>query len=273
MDFDIAMPLTLLCVTLASLYLSKKTENKLKSSFEGREFSVLDVILLVGVIAVMVFLIVFLPQITPLMILFLFSYSSLLFIFTYLFSNRHWYVAVIPPAIFILLYVFLNESPIWSTYLVNIYGAIFAVLITLYLGNLFTWKATTIFAALLTVADIILVLVTKTMVTAATRTSSLNLPVLITLQTFPTIVWDGKIIYMALGLGDFFFAGLLAIQTFRQYGKRLAILSTIGMTLSFFIFEALLLTYRPGPFPGTVMIITGWLPFVIFKALKKMFTK
>jgi hypothetical protein len=73
---------------------------------------------------------------------------------------------------------------------------------------------------------------------------------------------------LSLGLGDFFFAGLLAVQTFKKYGRRLAIASVIGMTVSFSIFEAFILTYRIGAFPGTLMIICGWIPFVLFQTVK-----
>jgi len=178
-------------------------------------------------------------------------------------TAERWYLAVMPPALFIFLYLFFGGTPIWFPYLLNLYGIVFAVLIILYLGSLFTWKTTLIFSTLLTIMDVILVLVTGTMVSAATTTISLNLPVVVALPILPAL--NG---IMLLGLGDFFFAGLLAIQTFKKFGKSFAISSVIAMSASFFVFEALLLTYRPGPFPGTVMIICGWLPLMLWKGLK-----
>jgi len=271
MYFDIAMPLTLFFVTLASMLLSEKTESKLKSVFEKREFALRDSILLATLIVVMVSLIVWVPQM-GLMILYLFSYSMLLFVFTYLFSNKRWYLAIVPSAVFVLLYIFFKDTPIWFDYLFNflfnVYGVIFAILITLYIGSLFTWKTTIIFTCLLTVMDTILVLVTGTTVDVAKKTIGLRLPVAIVIPIVPLIVTEGGVGITLLGLGDFLFAGLLAIQTFKKYGKKFALLSIMAMTVSFFIFEAFLPTYQSGAFPGTVMIICGWLPLALWKRLK-----
>lgn len=261
MYFDFAMPLTIFTVTLVSMFLNEKVEVKLKNVLEERKFTLRDTIMLVTAMGLMISLIVFVPQFA-IIIVFLFSYSMLLFIFTYIFSNERWYIAMIPPAAFILLYVFLRDSSLWSEYLVNVYAILFAILISLYLGSLFTWKTTLFFSMALTVLDIILVLVTGTMVSAATATVSLNLPVVVALPIIPAL--NGK---MLLGLGDFFFAGLLAMQTSKEIGKNFAILTVATMAISFFIFESFLLTFRPGPFPGTVMIICGWLPLVAFKKL------
>jgi len=187
-------------------------------------------------------------------------------------TAERWYVAVLPPALFICLYLFFSRTPIWFPYLLDSYGVIFAVLIILYLGSLFTWKTTLVFVALLTVVDIVLVLVTGTMVSAANSVQALRLPVLVSLPTIPTVLFEGNGIYMSLGLGDFFFAGLLTIQTYKKYGKRTSVWSAIAMTISFFVFEALLLNYGLAAFPGTLMIICGWLLLVLPKSLRKMLT-
>jgi len=279
MSFDIAMPLTLFVVTLVSVFLNQKTEGKLKATLEDREFRVRDVALFVGMMAVMIALIVFVRQMSlVLMILFLFSYSLLLFTFGYVFSKNRWYVGAIPPAVFILLYVFFRDSEFWAVYLVNVYGLVFAVLITLYLAGLFSWKTTAVFAVLLTVLDIFLVLVTGTMVEAAKATSSLNLPVLVSLPTLPAVVTAKGSIFMRLGLGDFFFAGLLAIQTFKKFGRNFAVVTVIAMTVSFSIFEAALLTLLSDygfstAFPGTLMIICGWAPLILWKKLRHSHTE
>jgi hypothetical protein len=148
------------------------------------------------------------------------------------------------------------------------YGIVFAVLIILYLGSLFTWRSTLIFVGLLTVMDIILVLYTGTMVSAAMHVMKLNLPVLVSIPAIPLIIEGGRILYMSLGLGDLFFAGLIGIQTMKKFGKSFAILSLIGMSVSFSVFEALMLNYGIRAFPGTLMIICGWLPLVLWKTLK-----
>ncbi|MGB9958936.1 MAG: hypothetical protein ACPLKQ_00225 [Candidatus Bathyarchaeales archaeon] len=198
-----------------------------------------------------------------------FSFIALLYEEARGHTRERWYLAVLPPALFIILYAFYGRTPLWFPYLLNVYGAVFAVLIILYLGSLFTWRTTVIFAGLLTVADIILVLVTRTMVSAATQVSVLRLPVLITLPTIPQITTQWGILYMSLGLGDFFFAGLIAIQTLKKFGKKLAILSAVAMAVSFFIFETLILNFEFRAFPGTLMIICGWLPIIAYKILKE----
>ena len=272
MYFDITMPLTLFAVTLVSLFANQKTESKLKESLMAeREMGVRDAALLVGVMAVMVYLIVFVREITYILIvLYMFAYSMLLFTFTYLFSKNRWYLSVLPPAVFILLYVFLGvlqNDPLWTYYLANVFALIFAVLITLYLVGLFTWKVTAIFGVLITMMDIILVLVTRTMVQAAKAALSLKLPVVVSLPLVPLMVTSQGLLTLSLGLGDFFFAGLLGIQTCKKYGTRFAIWTVVGITLSFFVFEYFLLNYWRGAFPGTLMIICGWAPLVVWKEL------
>jgi hypothetical protein len=184
-------------------------------------------------------------------------------------TRERWYLAVLPPALFVLLYLVYNGTNLWFPYLLDAYGVIFAVLVTLYLGSLFTWKNLFIFVGLLTIMDIVLVLFTGVMVTAAKQVSGLGLPVLISLPTVPLVITERGLQYMSLGLGDFFFAGILATQTFKKFGKKTAVLSTLTMSLSFAIFETFLLNYQWGAFPGTLMIVCGWLPVVAWKILSE----
>ena len=180
------------------------------------------------------------------------------------------------PALLLLIVFFLfmyNPVPLLSLILVDVIGALFAVLITLYLTSLFTWKVTFLFATLLTVMDIVLVLVTGFMIQAATHVAGLGLPVLIQLPLIPPFTIAGEIQHISLGLGDFFFAGTLATQTYKKFDKRTGIISAVAMTVSFGIFEAALLSTDFGPFPGTVMIILGWIPIVAWKLLSKRKSK
>ncbi|HJW65888.1 MAG TPA: hypothetical protein VJ507_03795 [Candidatus Bathyarchaeia archaeon] len=182
-------------------------------------------------------------------------------------GRSRWYLAVFPPVLFLVVFfLFMYEPvPLLSLVLLDVAGALFAVLITLYLASLFTWKVAFIFAALLTVMDIILVLFTGVMVTAATHVAGLGLPVLISMPIVPLVLTTRGISFLSLGLGDFFFAGTLATQTYKRYGRRAALVSAVAMTLSFGVFEVLLLNTEFGAFPGTVMIILGWLPVVVWK--------
>ena len=200
--------------------------------------------------------------------LFGFTFITLLYEGSRVKTEERWYLAVLPPALFICLYLFFSRTRIWFPYLLDLYGIVFAVLVILYIGSLFTWRTTLIFVGLLTVMDIILVLFTGTMVSAASHVESLRLPVLIYLPTVPEIVTNEGTRYMGLGLGDFFFAGLIGVQTLKKFGKGFAVSSAIAMSTSFFIFQAVMLNYGMIAFPGTLMIICGWLPVVIWKRIK-----
>jgi hypothetical protein len=177
------------------------------------------------------------------------------------------YLSVFPPVLFLLVFFLFmyGKDTLLALVILDVSGALFAVLITLYLASLFTWKVMFIFAALLTVMDIILVLVTGFMVAAAEHVSGLGLPVLISLPIVPFVLTVRGLTFLSLGLGDFFFAGTLATQTYKKYGRKTALVAAVAMTVSFGVFEALLLSTEFGAFPGTVMIILGWLPVVAWK--------
>lgn len=265
MYFDVAMPSTLFAVTLVSLLLSERVEGKLKTIFEERQFTSKDAILLVILIGIAVTLMGLGARygfINILMALFLFSYSMLLFLFTYVSLDRQRFLAAVPPAVFILLYFLLRGTLIWSVYLVNVYAIVFAVLVILYLGSLFTWKATWVFAVLITILDVIQVFVTGAMVEAAETGVSLQLPVMVATPVFPSAIG-----VLRLGLGDFFLSGLLSIQTLKRYGKKPAVLSAAIIAVVFFMFEIYLLNYSQGYFPATLIVILGWLPVAIWKIL------
>jgi len=350
---DIAMPLALLAVSAAALLLNKRTEGKLKTTFEERELRTRDIIMLVVMIVVAVSVIGYVSIIDPgqifqnvILLVFLFSYSMLLFIFSYLFSGmkqrraqlfslmfavaglvagtvsllepfadgltvyravafyglaafalasiiidakkaeqqERLHLAVQPPALFVLLFILFNVAydgvQVWAPALLDVFAFTFAVLIILYLGSLFTWKTTLIFAGLLTVVDTILVLGTGTMITAAQQFTGLGLPVLVHLPNVPFVFsLEGDLLFRGLGLGDFFFAGILALQTFKKFDKKTAYIAIITMTLSFAIWLAFmseiltalepLLGHVPRGFPGTLMIITGWIPVVVWKLVER----
>jgi hypothetical protein len=200
-------------------------------------------------------------------------------------SKARWYVAVQPPAIFVMLFIFfsgifniyMGSLEVWAPFLMDVFGFTFAVLIILYLSSLFSWKTVGIFAALLTIMDIILVIVTPVMIGAAHTFTGLGLPVLVYLPNVPIITSSTGILFRGLGLGDFFFAGVLAVQTFNKFGKKTAFIAAVGMALAFGIWEFFLgdiikglipiVGRNIGGFPGTVMIISGWAPIIAWKLL------
>jgi hypothetical protein len=199
--------------------------------------------------------------------------------------KERWYVAAQPPAIFVLLFVFFNvihnsgTVAVWSPYLMDVFGLTFAVLIILYLSTLFSWKTVGLFAVLLTTMDIILVIITPVMLTAAHSFTNLGLPVLVYIPNVPIITQGNAILFRGLGLGDFFFAGVLAVQAFNKFGKKTAFASVAAIALAFGIWEAFLpdiinwlkpiVGRNIGGFPGTVMIVSGWAPVIIWKLLSE----
>ena len=198
--------------------------------------------------------------------------------------KARWYVAAQPPAVFVLLFLLFNvfyggSVNIWNPLLMDVFGFTFAILIILYLSSLFSWKTVGLFAVLLTIMDIILVIVTPVMVTTATTFTKIGLPVLVYLPNVPFLYSSttGAILLRGLGLGDFFFAGVLAVQTFNKFGKKTAIVAIAAEAVAFGIWEAFLpdiLAYlnpivgrNIGGFPGTLMILTGWAPIIAWKVL------
>jgi hypothetical protein len=198
-------------------------------------------------------------------------------------AKTRWYMAIQPPAMFLLFFIFFNfinnsgTASIWAPFLMDVFGFTFAILIILYLSSLFTWKTVGLFAILLTTMDIILVIGTSAMLTAANTFTGLGLPVLVYLPQIPLEATAQGIAFRGLGLGDFFFAGVLAVQTFNKFGKKTAFISIVAMAVAFGIWEAFLrdiiiwltpiLGRDIGGFPGTLMIISGWAPIVAWKLL------
>jgi presenilin-like A22 family membrane protease len=262
MLLDIMLPATLFTVTLTTIFTFEKYEEKFKILLKEKTLSIRDVVLLVIVMGIMVTIMVFVPQMA-FAALFFSAYSLLMFTFTYVVVQK-WYVAVVPPATFLIFYLIfsgrfgISENIVWELILMNVYAAVFAVMITTYVGSMFTWKTTIVFAVLLTGMDIIQVLYTGHMIIAAQQIMGLKLPMLIRVPTLPPIYYEERWVFPALGVGDLFFAGLLTTQTLRRLGKKHAIAATVALTLSFFIFETLMFNYGLGAFPGTLMIILGW---------------
>jgi presenilin-like A22 family membrane protease len=265
MIFDIMLPVTLFLVTLATIFTFEKCEKKFKTLLEEKTLNIKDVILLVIVMGVIVTLMatimIFIPQMAFVAV-FLFAFSLLMFTFTYVISSK-WHIAIIPPLTFLALYLTLSgiwfgENIVWELVLMNLYAVILAVMITAYIGSMFTWKTTMVFAVLLTLMDIVQVLYTRHMVIAAGHIVNLKLPMFIRTPTIPPIYYKESWVHLSLGVGDLFFAGLLTTQTLRRFGKKKAITTIVAISLVFFIFETFMLNYWLEGLPGTLPIILGW---------------
>ncbi len=155
---------------------------------------------------------------------------------------------------FILLFALFNVFyaggvDLWFPFLLDVFAFTFALLIILYLSSLFTWKTVGLFAGLLTALDVILVF-SGPMVKAAETFSGAGLPVLLWLPIIPLIHAPANYPYttiggfepIGLGLGDFFFAGILTIQTLKKFGKRTAYITAFVIAVAFGIWELFLPT-------------------------------
>ncbi len=213
-----------------------------------------------------------------------FCFGSIIFEQKKAITKSRWYLAAQPPAMFVLLFVLFNvfysgSLHVWAPYLMDVFGLTFAILIILYLSSLFSWKTAGLFAVLLTVYDTIVVIVTPIMLTAANTFTGIGLPVLVYLPQLPLITTQQGIAFRGLGLGDFFFAGVLAVQTLKRFGRKTAFIATIAMVVAFGIWEAFLgdiITWllpivgrNIGGFPGTLMIISGWAPVIALTLLTR----
>jgi hypothetical protein len=255
MQFDVALPSAIFLITIGVIFLYPKYERRLKSLFEERKMRVRDIFLLVGAMGAMITLIALVPS-KAIIILFLWAYSVALFLFTYLILPK-WYVSILLPTAFIIFYLsysLWDMHIFWNIYTFNLFAVIFALFISIYLSSLFTWKTTLAFALFITIIDIIQVSITGFMVGASEKMLGLGLPIMVILPTIPLSEH-----LIGLGLGDFFLAGLLCIQTTKKYGKKLGVLSALSISLTFFAIQSILLTYAPNAYPATVFIVAGWL--------------
>lgn len=244
------LSLVLFLTLLATLFLYFRSEKKIGSVFQEVKFRYYHGILLVIAMSIMVAVLLLIPS-EAILILYLCVYSLGFFFFTYLFMPK-WYLAPVTPILFIALYF--ARPPYWNLFTFNLFGIVFAIFISVYLGILFTWKTTAVFVVLLTVMDIVNVLVTGFIPKTAEKiVEELWLPVVVKLPMFPSVG------YFYLGLGDIFLAGLLSIQSAKKYGKKFGFASIATITVVFLILITVLLNYYQGYFPATVLVISGWL--------------
>jgi hypothetical protein len=260
MIVDVFLPSVLFLIGIIIVFLYSRLDKKVGQLFGGQELRLEHIVLLVAAMGAMVTLLVFVPD-QSMLVLFSFAYVVSLFLFTYLFVPK-WYVAVVPPVLFILSFLYF-----WNIYLFNIFAVIFGISISVYMGSLFNWKTTLGLVSLMTVIDIIQVLVTRFTVASAQKALDLGLPVGIMV---PTIPFTGG--YTFLGLGDVFFLGLLGIQSTRKYGRKFGLASIATMAVVFFLFQTFMLNSTIQDFPATVFVISGWLTALAARHLYNRFT-
>jgi hypothetical protein len=260
MIIDVLLPSVLFLVGVTAVFIYSKIDTKFDQLFGGQEIQPKHVILFVAAIGAMVSVILFIPD-YALLGLFLFAYTAILLLFTFLCVPK-WYMSLAPPILFLLSFFYF-----WNIYTFNLFALLFAISVAVYMGNLFTWKTTIAFAALVTVMDIIQVLITGHMGEAFETAKTLGLPAFIKLPMFPAAGLT------FLGLGDLFLFGLLSIQVARKYGRNFGLKCIIVMTLVYLLLQTVLLNYYPltKGFPATVLVVSGWLTALAAKHLHALF--
>jgi len=249
MNIDIVLPITLLAFVLAIMSIYRKLEKKIKLLFEKEtKLRRRDVVLLILLMGLMVTVMALVPD-RVLQVFYVSAFSYLLCSFTYNILKK-WYLAVFPPTIFVLSYLFF-----WNLITFNVFAFTFAGIVIVYLSVFFTWKTTLVFAGLLTALDIFQVFGTGFMGELAEKVVfNLQLPVVIMIPAYPA---NGRIM---LGVGDIFLSGLLAIQSMLKQGRSSGILTPIAIGIAMFVFEIVELnTSYFKYFPATVVVLLGWL--------------
>lgn len=243
--FDVLLPLTLFAVSSASLLLFSRFEERLEVFTSGQKLRTRDTVLLVAVMGVMVTIMVMMPG-RIIQVLFLFAASSLLFLLSYLIVPK-WPLALLLPALLILLYFYS-----WNLIFLDLFAILLVVSAILYIGRLFTWRTTLVYAALLTAVDILHVFGTRHMVEYAEKLTGLGLPMMIILPTLPYFGFVG------LGLGDLLLSGLFSIQTARRWGKKQGLICCISIAATFLL-GAFIVLNTERALPATIFVSLGWL--------------
>jgi len=249
MRLDLSLPITVFAATTIAIAAYPLCESRMKALYKHERLKTRDIILLIVAFSTVITVTALAPQLA-LLVFFVAIYSVGLFLFAYTVWPR-WYVAVLFPATFILLYF--NH---WTIVELDIFSLTFVVFLAMALNGFFTWKTSALFAGLLTMVDVIHVFGTKLMISSAMKIVALKLPLAIILPTFPS---EGQII---IGLGDIFLAILLSLQTSQRLGRNLGSICALSISLMFLVLEAVQLNFKLQFFPATVIVVVGWLATV-----------
>jgi len=272
--FDIALPLSIICLAVLSLLLKDKYADRFRTALRGKEFKSKDAIILSAAIGVTVSLVAAVPS-QALVIIFLSAYSLLLFQFSYLVRPKL-SMSILVPVLFLGLYFLFRGSVYWNPLILDAFAVIFAVLVSTFLGVTFTWGAAVAFAVAITAVDIFQVLYTGSMVMAFEKTMGLDLPVALIVPVVPLIPTSEPLYpalpyaFSGLGLGDLSLIGLLVAKTAERYGRGLGLATALSMGVSFFIFETLAMNFGGGFYPATVFVVSGWVVVLFGKFIASL---
>ena len=250
MKLDLVLPSVLFGFLSGMVFIYPKIEPRIRRLLkEDTKLRKRDVLLLVLMMALMIAILAFIPS-RAVQIVYISLFSYTLFSFTFMTLGK-WYIAILPPLLFISSYLLF-----WNLLTFNIFAFVLVSIIITYSINRFSWKTTVIFAALLTIVDVIQVFITGLMGQLAEKAVfELSLPIVIMLPTYPLM---GQIIL--LGLGDIFLAGLLSLQNTQKNGRISGILTTLLISLAVLLYEVVNFNTNYFTFfPATIIVLLGWL--------------
>ena len=118
MELDIVLSTILFIIILCTLFIYDSFKKKAKSVFEDRKFSTREVIFMVAIMAGVITIIALIPRVA-IQILFLIVYSYMMGSFTYIVLKK-WWLAIIPPVLFVLTYLFIQNMILLRIYFLTI---------------------------------------------------------------------------------------------------------------------------------------------------------
>jgi len=209
-----------------------------------------DVLLTIGMLAVVLMFFAYSPEMVVLALYF-FLLSLLLFGAVHLLTNK-WYLSVALPALLLCSYLLF-----WNELVTSVFAIIVAIMASMYLAAIFSYRMSVLFAFLLTALDVIMVLGPHPyMIASAVKALSLGLPTFVAAPTFPAVG------VVRLGVGDFLLSNLLVVESFQKHQKcrfRGAALCALSIAGAFAVFSVLQRNWGIRFLPATPPILCGWL--------------
>jgi len=247
MQIDLILPTVSLVFLNAIVWAYPRVEPRMKRFMEGGEFTVKDALGLAIVLAVSIAVLALTPS-ALLLILSMIGIGFVLNLTSLIITGNRW-ISVILPSIFYVCFFFF-----WNLKLLNLFAIILAFGTSLILADVFTWRSSLAFIAVLTLIDVIHVFGTKMMIEVGARASGMELPLLLRLPTYPV---QGE---MMLGLGDLFVASLVTIRNWERFGGKAGLITSIYIAIFLLSIVPLFQAFRAlQALPATIFIVAGWI--------------
>ncbi len=243
MQVDLILPTVSLIFLNFVVWTYPRLEPRMKQFLEEGEFSVKDALALALVLAGAIVILALSPS-ALLLILSMIGIGFVLNLTSLIITGNRWISVILPSTFYVCFFFF------WNLKLLNLFAIVLAFGASLILANVFTWKSSLAFVAILTLIDIIHVFGTKMMVEVGQKGIQLGLPIMLLLPAYPA---RG---YLGFGLGDLFVASLITVRNWEKFGGRAGLVTSIHIAI--FLGLMIPVVERFGALPATVFISAGW---------------